>query len=221
MYSLSYKFINNTPMFKCNFCGKCSHVMESTSYTPLATRGCCWYFPKYTLINIKNILALGKKDFILQLLNMPNAHISQYFIEIKGLFDKKCYEDFVKNSLEENINFKDFDIKLFFRLCPFCTSTGCKLDFTLRPHPCNLYLCRTVLELCGDKYKPYSEERKDYFSYCNYFNESIKYELMENKVDLISNAEKSLEIINNMDIPAFQPKLLEDINFDNPCKIAG
>lgn len=45
MYKLEYECENNIPVFKCNFCGKCNGIVESTSYMDIKNRGCCWYFP--------------------------------------------------------------------------------------------------------------------------------------------------------------------------------
>ncbi|WP_027624972.1 hypothetical protein [Clostridium lundense] len=212
MYKLSYEYKDNIPVFKCNFCGHCSKILESTSHTTTENRGCCWYFPKYTLVDIKNILDMEKKNFILALLNMKNAVINKYSIEVIGNFDEEKYLNFIKenpDSIEDN-----FDPKLFFRVCAFFRPNGCHLDFRLRPHPCNLYLCRTVIGCCEEEYKNFSRERKDYFSYCNYFNESIRQTLMDAKVNLQSAPFKALEIIENFEMPPFGEKELKSISFN-------
>lgn len=211
MYTLEYEFINNTPIFKCNYCGHCSKEMEATSLTSVKNRGCCWYFPKYTLFNIKNILNMGKEDFIISILNNKNSHISSYSIEIKGSFDGEKYEKFIKEN--EHIE-HCFDYKLFFRNCSFVTDKGCSLDFSLRPHPCNLYLCRNVISSCGEYYSPFSRERKDYFSYCNYYNDYLKYSLIDKNLDLISSPLATLEFLKNISIPTFQPNKIDSIVFN-------
>lgn len=211
MFSLSYEFHNNIPVFKSNFCGKCSGVLESTSLINETMRGCCWYFPKYTLVDIKNIVSHGRIDFIYSLLRLQNSHISQYFIEVIGRFDNQSFLNY-SHTTENN---KDFDNKLFFRLCPFCGFHGCSIDFSLRPHPCNLYLCRTMIENCKESYLPFSKERKDYYSYCNYFNESIKQELKYNSIDLITNPDASLSVIDSFEMPAFEPRKLDMLIFFN------
>lgn len=216
MFNLSYEFKNNIPLFKCTYCGKCYSCIESKNFFYI-NRGCCWYFPKYTLVDIKNILNLGKKDFILNLFNMPNAYILQYSIIIQGIFDYDKYEEYKNknyclDACEDN-TINSFNTKLFFKLCPFFKNNGCSLDYSLRPHPCNLYLCRDVIDLCYDYYKNYSRERKDYFAYCNYFNESIKYLLIDNRVNFLTNLNKSLNLIENFDMPSFKPCTLRRIYF--------
>lgn len=208
MFTLKYEFKNNIPVFRCNFCGKCNNVLESTSKIHI-NRGCCWYFPKYTLVDIKNILDNGRKDFILKLLKNPNSHISQYHIQVKGLFDEKNYNQYMLKTITSDN--EKFNHKLFFRACPFIGPKGCTLDFSIRPHPCNLYLCRTVINLASRDYDDYKEERKDYFSYCNYFDESIEHELLQNHVNLISNPLKCLDIIEKFDLPKFQFRNLKEI----------
>ena len=211
MHKLEYKFSNNIPNFSCNFCGNCSSFVESVSYASIKNRGCCWYFPRYTLMDIKNIIGSGNKEFIHKLLNMKDSKIAQYHIDVYGEFDEESYKEFLHNNIHEA---RDFDYKLFFRLCPFATTAGCSLEFKLRSHPCNFYLCREVLEMCGSSYDVYSEERKDYYSYCNYFSETLKYALIDNGVSLVDNPLKALEIIEATDIPDFLPRKLSPINFN-------
>ncbi|MCX7695358.1 MAG: hypothetical protein N2Z71_06610, partial [Caloramator sp.] len=179
---LTYNFEDNIPLFRCSLCGKCDGFIESKSLIN-KNRGCCWYYPKYTLMDIKNILAIGKEDFVKRLKTLENVYISSFYLEVRGFFDEEGY---YKANIEEK---SDFDSKLFFRLCPFWQENGCKIDFKLRPHPCNLYLCREVIELCNEDYREFSKERRDYFSYMNYFNELLKRELIENRLDLLKDFE--------------------------------
>lgn len=207
---LKYEFKNNIPVFKCSYCGQCSGTLESTSLLNTKNRGCCWYFPKYTLIDIKNILNLKQKDFIKQLLTKYNTILSQYYIQVQGIFDEISY----KNYLQSNDN-SDFDSKLFFKLCPFFNNNGCGVDFYLRPHPCNLYLCRNVIKFCHDDYKLYHKERKDYYAYCNYCNEYLKQVLMENKTNLLVDFNKTLFLLDNTEISSFENRTLNPLHFTN------
>ncbi|BDR70514.1 hypothetical protein K144313037_19260 [Clostridium tetani] len=211
MHKLEYEFVNNTPIFKCNYCGHCSKEIEATSFTSVKNRGCCWYFPKYTLLNIKNILNVGKENFIISLLNNKNSNISSYFIEVKGSFEEKEYDKFMR---ENEYTEGSFDYKLFFRKCSFVTDKGCSLDFSLRPHPCNLYLCRNIINNCDKDYSSFSRERKDYFSYCNYYNEYLKYALMDKNLDLISAPLATLEFLKTISIPNFEPSEIKSIVFN-------
>ncbi|WP_279146564.1 hypothetical protein [Clostridium tyrobutyricum] len=209
--SLNYSFYNNIPVFKCDSCGKCSNTIESISYTSIKNRGCCWYFPEYRLIDIKNIIDNNKFSFIHYLVSLPNCLLRNYSIKINGTFLKNKYKDF-KNSCFKK--YSNFDSSLFFKLCPFSSKNGCSLNFLLRPHPCNLYLCREIINLCSEKYKPYCDERKDYFAYCNYFDECIKQDLIDNHVSLISNINKAIEVIKNCHIEKFNSRYLKPIIFN-------
>lgn len=215
MHKLEYEFNNNSPVFKCSFCGNCGSFVESTSYTSIKTRGCCWYFPKYSLMDLKNIIDSGNKSFIYKLLNMRNSEIHQYHINVNGEFNKEKYEEYLKESFYEDSEDSDFDPKLFFRLCPFATTKGCSIPFDLRPHPCNLYLCREVINACGEDYKDFSKERKDYYSYCKYYSDTLKYALMDNGVDLESDPFKAIDILQDTEIPGFEFKHLSPIFFNN------
>ena len=206
---LNYNFYNNIPIFKCTLCGQCSGTLESTSYTNIKTRGCCWYFPEYRLIDIKNIINSGNMHFILNLASLSNSIIKKYSILVKGIFFKNEYMNFIKSRVK-NV---DFNRSLFFKLCPFLGDNGCKLDFPLRPHPCNLYLCKNVIKLCRQHYSPYSRERKDYYAYCNYCNECMKEDLEKNGVNLLENIERSLQVIKKSSIPNFCPQNPNPIHF--------
>ncbi|GAA0730879.1 hypothetical protein GCM10008905_32690 [Clostridium malenominatum] len=210
MYKLSYENTNNIPVFKCDYCGSCSGILESTCHVKGKIRGCCWYFPKYNLIDIKNILDGGHKSFIYKLLNMKNAHINKYCIDVNGEFHEEDYLKYKRETMEEDY---DFDSKLFYKICPFNTQKGCNLDFNLRPHPCNLYLCREIIKLSGDEYNKYSKERKDYFAYCNYYDELLKDHLIENKINLTTSPYECIDLIEGIDIPKFEYRTLESIDF--------
>ena len=79
---------------------------------------------------------------------------------------------------------------------------------------CNLYLCREVIQLAGEEYAQYSRERKDYYAYCNYFNECLKEDLKSNDVNLLDNLEESLDILNSSTLSPFQPRKLHNIYID-------
>lgn len=206
MHQLKYVFENNIPLFSCNFCGNCNGFIESKSLIHIKNRGCCWYFPKYTLMDIRNILIQDREDFIHNLFSMNNTKVSNYHIEVNGFFDKEGYEKYEDS--------EEFDTKLFFRVCPFFNKNGCGIDFKLRPHPCNLYLCREVIELAKEEYKLYSKERIDYYSYMNYYNEQIKQDLRAKRVDLLSNYKLVLDLLREYNIPQFEPRKLSVINLN-------
>lgn len=212
MFVLKYEMHDNIPVFKSNLCGKCTNMLESTSYASAMNRGCCWYFPKYTLVDIKNILSIDKKDYLLSIIKNDFCTMNSYSFELKGYFNKNSYEQYMNH--KEHKNQSDFDEKLFFKICPLAAKKGCSIDFSLRPHPCNLYLCREIVNICKNQYENYKKERKDYFAYCNYFDEVLREELDCNNINLINDFDKSLAAIENYDLPLFEPRSLAPIMFN-------
>lgn len=211
---IAYKVINNTPIFKCSFCNSCSS-MESKNMLGIK-RGCCFYFPKYSLIDIKNILKFNRY-FLFKLITKKNVITHDYFIEVKGTFDKATYNNFLKNSTEEELlKYGNFDKTLFFKKCFFVTPKGCSIDFRLRPHQCNLYLCRKITTNPNYLYKKYSRERKDYFAYCNYVNTLLIQYLQENLLTLKTNFKQSVNFLEKIKINDFLFSKLEPLIF--PCK---
>lgn len=206
---LSYKVLDNTPIFKCNSCKNCTS-MESTNMLGI-NRGCCFYFPKYSLIDIKNIINF-KKDFLFKLITKENVITHDYFIEVKGTFDKTAYSNFAKNSTEgEFSKYGNFDKTLFFKKCSFITPKGCSIDFRLRPHQCNLYLCRNLSENSSYLCKNYSRERKDYFAYCNYMNTTLIQYFKDNLLTLKNNFKQSVNFLDKIKIDNFLFSKLENV----------
>jgi len=198
---ISYEVTNNTPIFKCSFCKNCTS-MESTNMLGIK-RGCCFYFPKYSLIDIKNIIKF-KKDFLFKLITKKNVVTHDYFIEVKGTFDKTAYNNFLETSNEDELlKYGDFDTKLFFKKCFFITPTGCSIDFRLRPHQCNLYLCRKLVKNSNSLSSKYSRERKDYFAYCNYINVILTQYFKENLLSLKNNFKQSVNFLEKIKIDNF------------------
>lgn len=210
---ISYEILENIPVFKCSFCNNC-HCLESKNAFNIH-RGCCFYFPKYNLFDIKNLINFNK-SFLFKLIQMKNSVIHNFYIEVQGDFDNKKYEDFLKNNTDENLSkYSDFDPKLFFKKCCFVTEHGCKLNFKLRPHQCNLYLCREVIENCNDSYSKYSRERKDYFAYCNFVNMILQGELYKNHVNLKTDLQKSIAILEKTKIDTFDFSKLDKIQISS------
>lgn len=206
---ISYVVTNNTPIFKCSFCKNCTS-MESTNMLGIK-RGCCFYFPKYSLMDIKNIISF-KKDFLFKLIANENVITHDYFIEVKGTFDKTAYINFLKNSTEEELSkYGNFDKTLFFKKCFFITSKGCSIDFRLRPHQCNLYLCRKLAENHDHMCQKYSRERKDYFAYCNYINIMLTEYLEDEHLTLKGNFKQSVNFLEKIDIDNFSFSKLENL----------
>lgn len=209
--NIYYEVTNNTPIFKCSSCKNCTS-MESTNMLNI-NRGCCFYFPKYSLIDIKNIINF-KKDFLFKLIRKKNVTVNNYFIEVAGTFDKTAYQRFIKNTSEEELSkYTGFDKTLFFKKCFFITPKGCSIDFRLRPHQCNLYLCRKLAESSNYLLKNYSKERKDYFAYCNYIDITLSQYLKDNLLTLKNNFKQSVNFLEKIKIDNFFFSKLENVSY--------
>lgn len=58
----------DVPQYLCSRCGECSSLF-SISLCSKHNRGCCWYFPKFTLYEIHNM------DEVIEILNkLPLEH---------------------------------------------------------------------------------------------------------------------------------------------------
>lgn len=177
-------------------------------------RGCCWYFPTYELVDIKNILDSGQEAFVRWLMTQPQVHISRYQLQVGGRFEQEQYAKHLRTRLEAPTS--GFDESLHFRLCSLFGVNGCTISADLRPHPCNLYLCREVIEWAGPSYRAYQQERKDYFAYCSYVNEILRDELLEKEVDLLTRADVALSVVAACSIPEFQSSQLPMIRLTTP-----
>ena len=211
MDSLKYTFKDNIPVINCSFCGKCQDFIETKDYINI-NRGCCWHFPKYNLMDLKNIMKINEK-FVRQLFTLKDAEISQYSIKILGKYYENEYIEYASNKIASIETSNTFDDKLHFKVCHFFGENGCKIDFCLRSHQCNLYLCREIVNAIGIHSSLYKKERQDYFSYCYYYDKHIEYALKENQVDFVKDYSKALEIIKSIDIPEFDPQYLQEIQF--------
>lgn len=209
---ISYEVLDNIPVFKCSTCSKCTSFEGKNKLN--VNRGCCFYFPKFYLIDIKNITNIDI-SFLSNLIEEERARVHSFYIEVEGIFDKESYKNFMLNNTEEELaKYKNFDISLLFKKCYFSTNEGCSINFELRPHPCNLYLCRKIIEECGTEYYKYSRERKDYYAYCNYINEVLEIELRKRNTDLKNNFKDSIQILKNTKVDNFDFSILKDIFFN-------
>jgi hypothetical protein len=208
---LTYEIHNGAPVFHCNACGKCAGLIESTSYVGV-NRGCCWHFPTYDLADIKNMLAQAHEDFVRDLAARPNSTVGKYEIHARGIFMDQMYKEYVASKDEDDTRIQ-FDETLFFRICPFFGGPhGCGLDFELRCHACNLYLCREVIAAIDpEEYEPYARERKDYFAYCAYVDRILEEELRDHGVDLQSDLSEAIRIIADTEVPGFSPSTLSPL----------
>jgi len=212
MHQLIYESHDSIPVFKCTLCGSCSGI-ETENHLGL-NRGCCFYFPKYTLITLRKI-ASHDRAFLDWLHRHPDAVIDDYELVIRGDFDSIAHDDFLRQLTDEvRERYRHFETSLLFRKCRFVSEKGCAIAFNLRPHPCNLYLCRGVIDRCGDAVRDFARERKDYFAYCHYMNGLLEEALRSQDLTLKSDFQKTIDMLLATPVDSFSFSELGPIGFE-------
>ena len=56
MNQMSFENHEGIPVFKCSQCGCCNGIETENVFA--ANRGCCFYFPKYTLFDLRTVAAI-------------------------------------------------------------------------------------------------------------------------------------------------------------------
>lgn len=218
-------FINydvGIPQIACTDCGKCGSLM-GMSLCKIGNRGCCHYFPEFTLVDIQRMAVLeGGKKVLDLILENPGASVNNYSIYVKGRFDKNAYERYISSGNTINAgNIKDHTI--FFRTCPFVIpGAGCKLPVRFRTIVCNFFLCEEILERPGleERFKPYLDERSRYSRWHYRENVSLQHILTENGLGLVSGFDASLSLLagtglSNYEFPALEPVTYDSASPDN------
>lgn len=212
MHQLSYENHDSIPVFKCTLCGSCAGL-ETENHLGL-NRGCCFYFPRYTLITLRTIAGIDRA-FLDWLQHHPDAAIDDYELVIKGDYDRVAHDSFLRQiSDEQREKYRHFDTSLFFRKCRFVSEKGCAIAFNLRPHPCNLYLCRGVIDRCGDTARDYARERKDYFAYCHYMDGLLEDALCTHELTLKTDFQKAIDVLLATPVDSFCFSELAPIEFE-------
>lgn len=215
MIKLNVNFDENVPIYTCTNCSNCTSLFGK-SLSSITNRGCCFYFPKFNLLDIhkmsKSYVGL---NVLSRIISNKNTEIFHYYIHAKGTFDKKRYYDFISN-----ISNKDFinscksknieDMTIFFRTCPFVKSNyGCTLPQKFRSPICNFFICKEVKEaLDSDTIKIYEQESINYWHWYDWENKGLECLLKEQQINLKNNLYECLKTLR--DLPFYEynfPKL--------------
>ncbi|MGN0145170.1 MAG: hypothetical protein ACI398_09305 [Clostridium sp.] len=189
----------DVPQYLYDNCGKCSSLF-SISLCSKHNRGCCWYFPKFTLYEIHKMVKSEKGLAVLnRILKLPKVEIFNYYIHAIGYFDESSYKKFLKS--KKSRNYKVHDKSMFFRECPFVKEgCGCTIDPQYRSYICNLFICDEVLEKVKDNpdYDSYIKERENFVRWIDWENTSIQMMLEEQNLNLIHHMDKVIEILKEL-----------------------
>lgn len=215
MIKLSVNFDESVPVYTCTKCSNCKSLFGK-SLSSISNRGCCFYFPKFNLLDIHRMSkSCTGLSVLSHVISNKNTKIFHYYIHAKGKFDKKKYTDFISN-----ISNKDFinlcrrknieDMTMFFRTCPFVKSNyGCTLPQQFRSPICNFFLCDEVkYVLDSNIIKIYEQESMNYWHWYDWENRGLEYLLKEHKINLKSNFFECLKLLQTLPFYEYNfPKL--------------
>ncbi|PJI08644.1 MULTISPECIES: hypothetical protein [Clostridium] len=212
MDRICLKLYDGTPQYVCTACRHCTSTYGK-SMCKVKNRGCCWYFPKFTLFEVHKMSRsnVGRK-ILSYICSIKTAKIYNYYIHVKGYFDKiglkkyldteECYENDVK------------DKSIFFRLCPFVKSReGCTLPQQYRSYVCNFFVCDDIKKKLKkhNEFNDYVSECSRYARWVNWENYSLEHILEENKLNLIDNFKGAVELLSSIPIENCEVKNLKEI----------
>lgn len=203
---------NGTPQYLCSSCRKCTSVFGK-SLSGIKNRGCCWYFPKFTLHEIAR-MSKSKEglDTLKMILDNPGTTIYNYYIHAEGYFDKEGYEEYINSGQDDCDTIKDKS--MFFRTCPFVEEgKGCKLHPMFRSYVCNFFICNEVLEEtkknCREEVDLYIKEMESYSRWLNWDNYSLEKYFLHKNLDLKNNFDEIIEELKQIDLEEYEyPQLL-------------
>lgn len=215
MGNIFIDFDMGVPQIGCTDCGKCDSII-GRSLCNITDRGCCHYFPEFTLVDIQRMAVLndGRKALDIILSN-PGTIINSYNIYSKGCFDKEAYDQYIESgNIIEAGSIRDHTI--FFRTCPFVVpGSGCKLPLRFRTTVCNFFICAEIIERPDLQYqfKVYLEERSRYARWVYRESGVLQHILSENGLDLISDFSASIVLLAEINQSSYEFPLLEPVSY--------
>ncbi|WP_242850859.1 hypothetical protein [Clostridium algidicarnis] len=232
-----------TPRYGCTYCNRCNSLF-GVSLCKIKNRGCCFYFPKFYLVDLHNMCkSIDGLQTLHSIVNNPGTILHEYYIHAKGYFDKEGYENYMSNNYFDidsysNNNFKMVineanlsneltkinDKTMFFRCCPFAKEGyGCTIPAKYRTYVCNFFLCSEVIDSIKelDNYDLYVRERERYMRWLDFENQNLEHILRENHLSLSSNLEGVIKALQELPKEDYEfPKLPPIITSDNLPKNA-
>lgn len=208
-------FDHGIPQIGCTDCGKCNSVMGK-SLCSIKNRGCCHYFPEFTLVDIQRMALLeGGLKALDIILSNSGTIVNKYNIYSKGLFDKEAYDKYIAvGNLLETGSIRDHTI--FFRTCPFVSpGSGCKLPVRFRTTVCNFFVCEEILQQAEYQYvlKEYLQERSRYSRWVYRESGLLQHILEEKGLDLISDLPGTLKLLAEVGLEEYEFPMLEPLTY--------
>ncbi|NJD03893.1 MAG: hypothetical protein FIA99_15145 [Ruminiclostridium sp.] len=215
MGKISVEYDCGVPQLACTDCGNCDSIMGK-SLCSTVSRGCCHYFPEFTLAEIQRLLHLPDGGKALDtILDYPGTVINNFNLHAKGHFEKEAYDNYFAGGelLETG---KIMDHTIFFRTCPFVREgSGCIFPVRFRTTVCNLFICSEIIENPGyhNEFKPYIEERMRYSRWIYRESAELQHILTENGINLVLNLESSLKLLSEFALNEYKFPILEPVEY--------
>lgn len=188
MVKIELKFAAGIPQYTCSSCGRCGSVF-ARSLCAIKNRGCCFYFPKFTLVEIHRMSKSSEGLKVLNnLLKLPGVKVYNYYIHATGYFDSAAYKRYLQSG--QISQYKVRDKSIFFKVCPFVKpGKGCTLPPQYRNFICNSFICDEVVERVQEcsAFRYYKDERVNYADWVQWENDSLRMQLEEKKLDLVDD----------------------------------
>lgn len=215
MGNIFIDFDMGVPQISCTDCIKCDSII-GRSLCNITDRGCCHYFPEFTLVDIQRMAILeGGLNALDMVLSNPGTIINNFNLYSKGLFDKEAHDQYITMEYTMDAgNIKDHTI--FFRTCPFVIpGFGCKLPIRFRTTVCNFFICAEILERTDlqDDLKIYMVERSRYARWIYRESGTLQHILDENKLNLISNLSAAIDLLAQINPSCYEFPSLESISY--------
>ena len=205
------------PQIGCTDCGKCNSIM-GRSLCKVKNRGCCHYFPEFTLVDIQRMAVLDGGDKALDIiLSCPGTIVNNFNLYSRGHFDEAAYEQYLASeNIMETGSIKDHTI--FFRTCPFVIpGSGCRLPPRFRTTVCNFFICAEIAELPEhqDRFRCFHEERSRYARWVYRESGTLQHILEENDLNLVSDLDGSIRLLAQLEVCHYEFPELEPIVYDS------
>lgn len=203
------------PQLACTDCGSCDSIMGKSLCSKM-NRGCCHYFPEFTLAEIHRMLHLpdGKKALEI-ILNNTGTVINNFNIHARGHFDHEAYEKYTTSGkMLETGEIKDHTI--FFRTCPFVKEgSGCIFPVRFRTTVCNFFICSEIAgnPQYSETFKTYIEERSRYSRWIHRESLELQHILAEYGLNLLLDFEGSLNLLSELPLSGYEFPKLEPVEY--------
>lgn len=214
-------FDHGIPQIGCTDCATCNSLMGK-SLCNIVNRGCCHYFPEFTLVDIQRMAILdgGQKALEIVLSN-PGTVVNRYNLYSKGPFDKEAYDQYISSgNLIETGSIKDHTI--FFRTCPFVSpGYGCKLPVRFRTVVCNFFICEEILQQADfqDVLKDYMQERSRYTRWVYRENGQLQHILEANGLDLINDFQNTINLLAELGQENYEFPILDPVTYNTDSRL--